>query len=93
MTDHIHKYKRIDLSKKKDKSYLVYKCTNNCRHYIRLNEALGMQTECWSCSNPTQIDEYHISHEIVKPKCYTCRTGKKVDPDVEKLLEMMKGVK
>lgn len=81
----------MDIASLPNKSYLVYKCVSGCSHYIRFYESLGRPTICWSCEDPIEISEYHIAHNIMKPKCVSCRKGTKEDEGaLEKLMKSIK---
>ena len=73
MSKHIHKYKRIFLSKKKGiKGYPVWRCMlADCSHYMAGETVVGRKSVCWKCGDSFTLTKFSL--ERVKPTCDTCR--------------------
>lgn len=85
--NHLHKYKRIDISESKDKEYLVLKCQHpTCSHYVPLHLAEGKLCECNRCGNPMILDKAAIT--LAKPHCKSCIKRKKT-ADVDTIAEFL----
>lgn len=83
---HLHKYRKINLSATKDKTYFVYKCIKaGCSHYIPLHLAEGALCECNRCEQPMLIGREQLKGSQVRamayPHCVDCIKRKKVDDD------------
>lgn len=88
---HIHKLKRLDLTRNPDKKpYLVYACQQpGCNWYIAVMLAIGQVAECWICGDPFVIDKVSITH--AKPHCNDC-IKRKVKPEVEDLAKLVENI-
>lgn len=79
--NHIHRYKYVNIGKK-DKSLNVYACSlPNCSHYMPVNHEkllIGKETLCNQCMEKTIMTADIVGRHIVKPRCYSCRTGSKI---------------
>lgn len=77
-SDHIHKYKRINLSIKKNEKYWVYKCIKPmCSHYIPVALSEGQVCECNKCDKIMIITKVTLNSgyrrsPLVKPHCPDC---------------------
>lgn len=97
--NHLHKYKKVDLSSDKDKSYLVYKCTKPaCSHYVPLHLAEGKICECNRCGEPMLITKHVMTGSGKKPMtlphCGDCIKRKKGTlDDVAAISEFLAGSK
>lgn len=76
--DHLHKYKRVNLSKTQGERYWIYKCVKpGCPHYIPVTLSEGQICECNKCdqimiiSKATLTGGYRRS-PLVKPHCPDC---------------------
>lgn len=79
VANHLHKYKRVNLARKRDtKDFLVFKCVRPaCSHYVPLNLAEGKLCECNRCGNPMILNKE--SMQLAKPHCSECVKRKKID--------------
>lgn len=69
--NHLHKYKKLNIGKKKD--YFVYKCLiPGCNRYIAISQSLNELCECNRCGNPMIIDKRVLAHSGGKPMLYPC---------------------
>lgn len=68
----IHKYKRKNLTREKDKpKYLVFICTlPNCSHYIRVDLAGNKECICNRCDQPFLMNARSLAE--AKPHCNAC---------------------
>lgn len=74
--NHIHRYRRINLSTKPRESYEVLRCTKPaCTHYIRVDMAEGQVAECNRCGNPFVLNRETV--RLAKPHCTDCIKRKK----------------
>jgi formylmethanofuran dehydrogenase subunit E len=74
-TNHLHKYKRVNLGVN-GKEFLVFKCIQPvCAHYIPMNLAEGKLCECNRCGEPMVLDKASII--LSKPHCHNCVKRKK----------------
>lgn len=79
-SDHIHKYKRINFSKSKEKGkeYWIYKCVKpGCTHYIPVELSEGLVCECNKCDNIMVITKAVLNGgyrrtPLAKPHCPDC---------------------
>lgn len=95
--DHIHRYKKVNLSGTPGKKYLVYKCLEpTCMHYLPLHLALGKACICSRCNDVMIISKETLtgsnSGAQLFPHCANCIKRKK-SPDVDTLSEYLKKVK
>ncbi len=84
--NHIHKYKRINLSNEGE--YLVLKCLKpDCSHYVPVSLAIGAICECNRCSRVMVIDKATIL--LALPHCKDCTKSKKSEQvaDIAAFLE------
>jgi DNA-directed RNA polymerase subunit RPC12/RpoP len=84
-----HKYRRRNLSKDKDKPYLVFKCMD-CPHYIKTDLAVGMEARCYKCNAGFFITAKHAS-VIAKPTCANCvaknNKNRAIEEQVDNILD------
>lgn len=66
--NHPHKYLRVNIGSTKDKPYFVYKCVDNCSHFIHESMILGREAACWQCAQPFKI----VRLKKKKPICEDC---------------------
>lgn|SRR5215471_5492417 len=97
VANHLHRYKKVNLSRKKDEPYLVYKCVKPaCSHYVPINLAEGKLCECNRCAEPMIITKATLTHSnnkpMAKPHCPNCIKRKNAD-DVAALAEFLSGNK
>ena len=95
--NHIHKYKKINLSQTKGKTFLVYRCqVPTCTHYIPLNLAEGRVCECNRCGGVMVITKQTLTRSnggaMALPHCDDCIVRKNADQilDVASFLEQKK---
>lgn len=79
--DHLHRYKRINLSKKGIDPYWVYKCVKpGCSHYIPTALSEGQICECNKCYEPMVITKVVLkgykNNPLVRPHCPECSKTK-----------------
>jgi len=81
--NHLHRYKKVNLSRTKGKDYFVYRCTKpGCSHYIPIHMSEGTLCECNRCGNPMVIGKIQLNGSeggpLTKPHCSDCvvRKGK-----------------
>lgn len=97
--NHLHKYKKVDLSREKDSPYLVYKCTKPaCSHYIPLHLSEGKLCECNRCAEPMIITKQVLTgssgRPMTNPHCPNCIKRKKgTEADVAAISEFLAGNK
>jgi hypothetical protein len=94
---HLHRYKKVDLSRNGDKPYLVYKCIKPaCSHYVPINLAEGKLCECNKCGEPMLITKATLIHSsnkpMAKPHCADCIVRKNAK-DVAAIAEFIGGTK
>jgi len=66
-----HRYKRRNLTKKKDKkAYLVYQCLD-CSHYIRVDMIAGKAARCHNCNSPFIVTSKQAAR-MAKLRCKNC---------------------
>lgn len=75
--NHIHRYKKVNLSRKKEEPYLVYQCTKPlCSHYVPMAQAEGKMCECNRCGEAMIIGRSTLVHSggkpMAKPHCNSC---------------------
>lgn len=88
-SNHIHKFRRMDMSNNKEKPYLVYHCINNCTSYFPISKTLGMVSICNRCNEPFLMGNVSITH--AKPHCNECTKSRK-RAEAAKLAEFLKGI-
>lgn len=79
--NHLHRYKKVDLSRDKDRPYFVYMCTKPaCSHYVPVRSALGKLCECNRCGEPMIINKAVLTGSskkpMTKPHCANCTERK-----------------
>lgn len=92
--NHVHLYKKVNLSRKDDKPYIVYKCLKPvCSHYIPLHLAEGKLCECYRCGNPFILTKLHLAgsngRAMTRPHCIDCVRRRK-SADVDALTDYFK---
>jgi hypothetical protein len=97
ISNHLHKYKKVNLSRNKEEPYFVYKCMKpTCSHYLPLNVAEGKLCECNRCGEPMLITKATLhgssNRAMTKPHCKTC-TVRREDKDVAAIAEFITGIK
>lgn len=96
--NHLHRYKKVNLSRTPGKEYLVYSCTKpTCSHYIPIHQSEGKLCECNRCGEPMVIDKRVLtglsgSKPLAKPHCPSCTKSRKQD-DVAAISEFLAGNK
>jgi hypothetical protein len=84
-----HRYKRKNISRDKNKPYLVFKCVE-CPSYIRTELAVGITARCYKCNIPLVITAKQAS-EVAKPICESCvvktNKTKKIEAEVDNILD------
>jgi hypothetical protein len=75
MTQHIHKYRRIDIGR--DKPYFVMQCgLDGCKHYTPMKTKLscpslkGKISICNKCGDRFQLDRRALRQAM--PTCFSC---------------------
>lgn len=97
--DHIHRYRKVNLARKGNEPYLVYKCTKPiCSHYTPLELAEGKMCECNKCGEPMIITKAVLTHSagypMAKPHCPNCiQRRKETTENVEAISEFLEGSK
>lgn len=76
-TKHLHKYKLMDLARKKNTlPYNVYVCTKqDCSHHIQVELVEGKSAECNRCGEEFIMKLAKLKHGdriIVRPHCDEC---------------------
>lgn len=95
--NHLHRYKKVDLSRDSENPYLVYRCVKPaCSHYIPLELAEGKLCECTRCAEPMLIDKRVLTGSAKKPMthphCSECVVRKKgTATDVAAISAFLKG--
>jgi hypothetical protein len=92
--NHLHRYKKVDLSRDKTKKYLVYMCVKPlCTHYLPMHLALGRECECNICHNIMVITNETLIHSgggpAARPRCDNC-VKKKITQEVEAIADFLK---
>ena len=95
--NHVHKYKKVNLSRTKGEEYFVYKCIKpTCSHYVPINLAEGKMCECNRCGEPMVITRQTLTNSgnkpMVRPHCANCTKSRKQE-NVEALAEFISGTK
>lgn len=74
--NHIHRYRRVNLSRVKGQEYYVLRCTKPaCSHYVAVNMAEGKLCECNRCGNAMILNRETV--RLAKPHCVDCIKRKK----------------
>ena len=97
VANHLHRYKKQNLSATAGKEYLVYKCVKPaCSHYLPMNLAEGKLCECNRCGEPMIITKATLTHSgnkpMAKPHCQGC-IKRKNEKDVAAIAEFIAGTK
>lgn len=97
VANHLHRYKKVNLSRKKDQPYFVYKCTKPaCSHYIPVDLSEGKLCECNRCGEPMVINKAVLTgssnRPMTKPHCNDCIERKNAG-DVAAISEFLAGNK
>lgn len=88
----LHLYKRVNLSRKKDEPFLVYKCIRiACGHWVRLDLAEGKLCECHRCGETLVLTKAVLALNLAMPHHIECVKSKKVD-DAKNLAEILKNI-
>jgi len=87
VANHLHKYKKVDIARKGDKEFLVYKCMKPaCSHYIRMDLVEGKECECNRCGELMFITKETLVHSggkpMARPHCNNCVKRRKV-PEID----------
>lgn len=95
-SDHLHRYKKVNLGSG-DKKYEVYRCVKPaCNHYIALALAEGKLCECNRCHEPMIIGKVQLNgssgRAMARPHCNEC-VEKKVDPNAKAIADYLAGNK
>lgn len=95
---HLHRYKKVNLSRTKDKEYLVYRCTKpTCNHYVPIELSEGKLCECNRCGEPMLITRRILTYlsgakPMALPHCVNCTKSRKQD-DVTAISQFLSGNK
>jgi hypothetical protein len=93
--NHIHRYRKLDLSRTKGKPYLVYSCIKpTCTHYLPIEQTLGKVCECNICNEPMIITKETLTHShggpMARPRCTGCIKRKNA-PQMDAIASFLKG--
>lgn len=89
-SDHIHKYKRVTLSKRTGAK--VFKCqVPGCSRFMSRDLVIGERSQCWKCGLGIVLTRENT--RVAKPTCLNCRnrytkneeTGKRVFFPIEEI--------
>lgn len=91
--NHIHRYKKVNLSRQESKEYFVYRCQMpNCTHYVPIDLAEGKLCLCNRCLEPMLIGKIQLNGSsggpMAKPHCVACIQRKKVE-EVDQVAEFL----
>ena len=94
---HVHRYRKVNLSRDKNNPYWVYKCNKPlCPHYVAINLAEGQLCECNRCGGMMLITKAVLTHSsnkpMARPHCSDCIKRKNAK-DVAALAEFIAGTK
>lgn len=71
--NHIHKYKKTNISNKKNKKYFVWKCQLvDCTHYLTKQHVVGRKSICWVCGETCIVRKENDGSIRAKPHCPEC---------------------
>ena len=81
-SNHIHRYKKVQIGGTKKDPYLVYKCVKaGCSHYVPLPLAEGTMSECNRCHEPMIMGKVQLTGSsgkaMARPHCQDCIKSKK----------------
>ena len=99
MINHIHRYRKVNLARKGNDPYVVYKCVKpTCSHYVPIELAEGKLCECDRCGEPMVINKQVLvgsaGKPMTKPHCSNCVQRKKDKAEnVESIREFLAGTK
>jgi hypothetical protein len=99
MSNHIHRYRKVNLARNGNDPYIVYKCVKpTCSHYVPLDLAEGKLCECDRCGDPMTISKITLrgngGKPMSKPHCLNCIQRKKEKAEnVEAITEFLAGTK
>jgi hypothetical protein len=87
VANHLHRYKKVNLSRKKDEKYYVYRCTKPaCTHYVPLHLAEGKLCECNRCGEPIVLGKFQLqgspNQALTLPHCVDCTKRRKTDVEM-----------
>jgi hypothetical protein len=94
IADHLHLYKKFNLSRT-EKEYLVYRCMKPaCSHYIPIILSEGKLCECNRCGEPMIITKVQRSGNngkpMARPHCLDCFKRKKSN-EMETISKFVEG--
>ena len=94
VANHLHRYKKVNLSRNGGE-FLVYRCMKPaCSHYVRLDFAEGKLCECNKCGEPMIITKAILRHSggkpMTKPHCGDC-VKKRHDADTQAIADFLSG--
>lgn len=84
VANHLHRYKKVNLSRKHGEKYFVYRCMKPaCSHYVPMHLAEGKLCECNRCGEPMIIGKFQLTgssqEPMTLPHCVDCTKRKKTD--------------
>ena len=75
-SEHLHVYKRVNLAKRGNPPYYVFKCTlPGCTHYSQRQLIIGKTSQCPECEQPFELTSENTTN--ARPLCEACRPRKK----------------
>lgn len=94
VANHLHRYRKVNLSNERDKKYLVYRCTKPaCSHYVPLHLAEGKLCACNICGEPMILTRDVLTHSggkpPARPRCGKC-VKKRIPEEVTALADFLK---
>ncbi len=90
LPNHIHKFKRVDISADPKKEYIVFACQQPaCSTYYTKILIEGKLCECWRCGDPFIIDRISATH--AKPHCSTC-IKRRAKPEIADLADLIEKI-
>ncbi len=93
--DHLHKYKKMNISRRPLDEYWVYRCMlPTCNHYVPIKLAEGKLCECNRCHELMVITKRTLVHSggkpMLFPHCENCIERKK-PADVHAIAAYLEG--
>ena len=82
--NHIHKYLRVNSGRKEP--YYIYKCVDNCSHFIHESMIHGRETICWECGKTFRVRRMKKRKPICED-CWSNKYGKLGKDDAESILK------
>lgn len=84
VANHLHRYKKVNLSRKPGEKYFVYRCMKPaCSHYIPMHLAEGKLCECNRCGDPIILGKFQLqgssNQALTLPHCVECTKRKKTN--------------